>query len=70
MSKKDLFDDTTMTFGEHLEALRYHLFRAIIGLVIGSVVAFLLFTRCDYRHPGDRWIRQCTRCSSQAHRHR
>ncbi len=40
MSKKDLFDDTTMTFGEHLEALRYHLWRAIIGLVIGSVVAF------------------------------
>jgi len=22
MSKKDLFDDSTMTFGEHLEALR------------------------------------------------
>lgn len=40
MSKKDLFDDTTMTFGEHLEALRFHLWRAIIGLVIGSVVAF------------------------------
>jgi sec-independent protein translocase protein TatC len=40
MSKKDLFDDSTMTFGEHLEVLRYHLWRAIIGLVIGTVAAF------------------------------
>ena len=31
---KDLFDETTMTFGEHLEALRLHLFKAVIGLVI------------------------------------
>ncbi len=31
---KDLFDETTMTFGEHLEALRMHLFKAVIGLVI------------------------------------
>lgn len=29
-----------MTFGEHLEALRVHLWKAIIGLIIGSVVAF------------------------------
>jgi sec-independent protein translocase protein TatC len=42
MSRKDLFDDTTMTFGEHLEALRFHLFRAIVGLVIGSVVGFFI----------------------------
>lgn len=40
MAKKDLFDDSTMTFGEHLEALRFHLWKAIIGLVIGSVAAF------------------------------
>ena len=40
MAKKDLFDDTTMTFGEHLEALRVHLWKAIVGLVIGSVAAF------------------------------
>jgi len=40
MSKKDLFDDTTMTFGEHLEALRFHLWKAIVGLVIGTVAAF------------------------------
>jgi sec-independent protein translocase protein TatC len=31
---KDLFDETTMTFGEHLEALRIHLFKAVIGLVV------------------------------------
>ncbi len=40
MSKKDLFDDSTMTFGEHLEVLRYHLWKAIVGLVIGTVAAF------------------------------
>lgn len=40
MAEKDLFDDSTMSFGEHLEVLRVHLWKAIIGLVIGSVVAF------------------------------
>lgn len=37
---KDLFDDSTMTFGEHLEVLRFHLIRALIGLsicVIGAL---------------------------------
>jgi sec-independent protein translocase protein TatC len=40
MSKKDLFDDSTMTFGEHLEVLRVHLWKAIVGLVIGTILAF------------------------------
>jgi sec-independent protein translocase protein TatC len=40
MSQKDLFDDSTMTFGEHLEVLRVHLWKAIVGLVIGTVIAF------------------------------
>jgi sec-independent protein translocase protein TatC len=35
---KDLFDDSTMTFGEHLEALRIHLFKAIGGLVLALIV--------------------------------
>lgn len=35
---RDLFDDSTMSFGEHLEALRTHLIRAIIGLVIVAVI--------------------------------
>lgn len=39
-AQKDLFDDSTMTFGEHLEVLRVHLWKAIIGLVIGSTAAF------------------------------
>ena len=33
-TSKDLFDDSTMTFGEHLEVLRVHLIKAIIGLSI------------------------------------
>jgi sec-independent protein translocase protein TatC len=36
--KKDLFDDSVMTFGEHLEALRIHLIRALLGLAVGVVV--------------------------------
>src|SRR6185437_2262131 len=39
---KDLFDDSTMTFGEHLEVLRFHLIRAILGLVI-CVIFSLIF---------------------------
>jgi len=38
---RDLFDDTTMSFGEHLEALRVHLWKAIIGIII--CVIFCLF---------------------------
>jgi len=38
---KDLFDDSTMTFGEHLEVLRVHLIKGIIGLVL--CVIFTLF---------------------------
>ena len=36
---KDLFDDSTMTFGEHLECLRTHLIRGIIGLLPCIIVA-------------------------------
>ena len=39
---KDLFDDSTMTFGEHLEVLRFHLIRALLGLMV-SVVFSLIF---------------------------
>jgi len=35
---EDLFQETTMTFGEHLEELRTCLFRALIGLVIGFAI--------------------------------
>lgn len=33
--KEDLFADSTMTFGEHLEELRIRLAKALIGVVIG-----------------------------------
>jgi sec-independent protein translocase protein TatC len=36
--KKDLFDDSVMSFGEHLEVLRTHLIRALLGLAVGVVV--------------------------------
>lgn len=32
---EDLFKDTTMTFGEHLDELRVSLFKAVLGLAIG-----------------------------------
>lgn len=41
---KDLFDDSTMSFGDHLEALRVHLWRALIGLLIG-VIASLAYSK-------------------------
>lgn len=41
-ANKDLFDDSTMTFGEHLEVLRFHLIRALIGLAI-CVMLSLIF---------------------------
>lgn len=42
---KDLFDDSSMTFGEHLEILRVHLIKAIIGLVIAVVICLLNGTK-------------------------
>lgn len=36
---KDLFDDSTMSFGEHLEVLRVHLLKAIIGMAIAVFVS-------------------------------
>ncbi len=39
---KDLFDDTPMTIGEHLDALRGYLFRALIGAAI-AIIACLIF---------------------------
>jgi sec-independent protein translocase protein TatC len=39
---EDLFKDSTMTFGEHLEELRAALFKAIAGMVLAFVVVLLL----------------------------
>ena len=38
----DLFAETTMTFGEHLEELRVCLWKAVVGLVIGTIGGFFL----------------------------
>lgn len=53
---KDLFDDSTMSFGEHLEILRTHLWKAIIGIV-ACVVLCLFFAShivAFVREPVDR----------------
>lgn len=42
---KDLFDDKTMSFGEHLEELRTHLIKALIGLAVGVMIALLYADR-------------------------
>src|SRR5688572_10468280 len=39
---RDLFDDTTMSFGEHLEVLRKHLIRALLGLVVAVVFTLMI----------------------------
>ena len=41
-NSKDLFDESTMSFGDHLEVLRVHLFKALIGLVVGSLILAVL----------------------------
>lgn len=38
----DLFKDSTMSFGEHLEELRGALFRSLIGIMIGFILGLML----------------------------
>jgi len=38
----DLFEGTTMSFGEHLEELRVSLFRAVMGILAGCLVGFFI----------------------------
>ncbi len=49
-NSKDLFDDNAMSFGDHLEALRIHLWKCIVGLIFcciftllfsGSIIGFI-----------------------------
>jgi len=37
---EDMFKDTRMSFGDHIEDLRTHMIRALKGLVIGMIVGF------------------------------
>ena len=39
---EDIFKDSTMTFGEHLEELRVCLFRSVAGLFVGLIVGLLV----------------------------
>ncbi|MGA2061702.1 MAG: twin-arginine translocase subunit TatC [Thermoguttaceae bacterium] len=39
---EDLFADSTMTFGEHLEELRIRLWKAILGLIAGIIIGMFL----------------------------
>lgn len=57
---KDLFDDSTMTFGEHLECLRTHLIRAIFGLLICVIGALFIGDRivAVVRSPIDKALRK------------
>lgn len=38
----DLFEGSTMTFGEHLEELRVCLFRGVVGIAVGCLVGFFI----------------------------
>jgi sec-independent protein translocase protein TatC len=38
----DMFSDTRMSFGDHLEDLRMHLWRAIIGFLVGLVISLFI----------------------------
>src|SRR5947199_7081378 len=46
MAKKlptdDLFEKSTMTFGEHLEELRVCLFRSVVGVAMGCLIGFFV----------------------------
>jgi hypothetical protein len=39
---EDIFKDSTMTFGQHLEELRVRVFRAVLGLVVGVIVGLCI----------------------------
>ncbi len=43
--EKDLFDDSTMSFGEHLEELRKRLILALLGLTVGVIIALFFSDR-------------------------
>lgn len=42
LHEDDLFRHSSMSFGEHLEELRSHLFRAAMWLLIGMVIGFII----------------------------
>ena len=59
-SERDLFDESTMSFGEHLEELRTCLIRAAYGVVLGTLVGLFLGGEIvgEIRKPLDRALRK------------
>jgi sec-independent protein translocase protein TatC len=57
---KALFDDSTMSVGDHLEALRIHLFKALIGLIITVTLTLFFSDRiiAVIRHPIDKALKE------------
>lgn len=39
---KDLFDNSEMSFGDHLEELRKHVIKALVGVAIGTVICLMV----------------------------
>src|SRR5260370_35761237 len=39
---EDLFAETRMSFGDHLEELRLHLWRAIVGFLVAMLLSFVV----------------------------
>ena len=58
-NSKDLFDESTMSFGDHLEVLRLHLFKALIGLILGMILTLIFGDRlvAVIRSPIDEALR-------------
>jgi sec-independent protein translocase protein TatC len=56
---RDLFDDTTMTFGEHLEVLRVHVWKSLVGIAVGIVLSMFVGDRIIgvLKAPIDRALR-------------
>src|ERR1700738_3904822 len=42
LESEDMFEDTRMSFGDHLEELRQHLWRAIFGFLIALFFSFFI----------------------------
>lgn len=57
---RDLFDDTTMTFGEHLEVLRVHVWKSLIGVTIGIILSMFVGDKIIgiLKAPIDRALRE------------
>ncbi len=58
----DLFDRSAMTFGEHLEELRKTLLKAMVWLVLGTIVGLMLADRIvlHVKRPIEQALRQST----------